>query len=68
MAVYSSLFRHLCEIIKTYVNSDGTIRKVTPSLRGVGITDAHTCIQIDRNMFAFMHLSGNYQIILPQKK
>ncbi|WP_418699263.1 family 43 glycosylhydrolase [Bacteroides sp.] len=29
-------------------NADGTIRKVVPTLRGVGITDAHTPIQIDR--------------------
>lgn len=29
-------------------NADGTIRKVIPTLRGVGITDARTPIQIDR--------------------
>lgn len=29
-------------------NADGTIRKVIPTLRGVGITDARTRIQIDR--------------------
>ena len=29
-------------------NEDGTIRKVIPTLRGVGITDARTRIQIDR--------------------
>ena len=29
-------------------NADGTICKVTPTLRGVGITDARTRIQIDR--------------------
>ncbi|MDH6304687.1 oligosaccharide reducing-end xylanase [Parabacteroides sp. PF5-5] len=31
-----------------FFNADGTIRKVTPTLRGVGITDARTRIQIDR--------------------
>ena len=29
-------------------NPDGTIRKVTPTLRGVGVTDARSRIQIDR--------------------
>jgi endo-1,4-beta-D-glucanase Y len=29
-------------------NADGTIRKVVPTLRGVGVTDARTRIQIDR--------------------
>lgn len=29
-------------------NSDGTINKVLPTLRGVGVTDARTRIQIDR--------------------
>lgn len=29
-------------------NADGTIQKVAPTLRGVGITEAHTRIQIDR--------------------
>ncbi len=29
-------------------NEDGTIRKVVPTLRGVGVTDARTRIQIDR--------------------
>lgn len=29
-------------------NADGTIRKVTPTLRGVGITDARTRIHLDR--------------------
>ena len=31
-----------------FFNEDGTIRKVVPTLRGVGITDASTKIQIDR--------------------
>ncbi|MDL2212940.1 family 43 glycosylhydrolase [Bacteroides sp. OttesenSCG-928-E20] len=31
-----------------FFNADGTICKVTPTLRGVGITDARTRIQIDR--------------------
>lgn len=31
-----------------FFNVDGTIRKVIPTLRGVGITDARTRIQIDR--------------------
>lgn len=31
-----------------FFNSDGTIRKVTPTLRGVGITDAKRKIQLDR--------------------
>jgi len=31
-----------------FFNADGTIKKVTPTLRGVGITDAHQKIQIDR--------------------
>jgi hypothetical protein len=35
-------------IDKIYFNEDGTIRKVTPTLRGVGITDATDEIQLDR--------------------
>jgi len=31
-----------------FFNEDGTIKKVIPTLRGVGITDASTTIQIDR--------------------
>ncbi len=31
-----------------FFNPDGTIRKVQPTLRGVGLTDARTRIQIDR--------------------
>lgn len=31
-----------------FFNADGTIRKVIPTLRGVGITDARTRIQTDR--------------------
>jgi hypothetical protein len=31
-----------------FFNDDGTIRKVIPTLRGVGITSAHDKIQIDR--------------------
>ncbi len=31
-----------------FFNADGTINKVTPTLRGVGITDASSEIQIDR--------------------
>jgi len=37
-----------------FFNADGTIKKVTPTLRGVGITDAHEKIQIDR----YSHISG----------
>ncbi|HEY0687339.1 MAG TPA: family 43 glycosylhydrolase [Steroidobacter sp.] len=33
---------------KLFFNSDGTIRKVTPTLRGVGLVDAKSEIQIDR--------------------
>ena len=33
---------------RLYFNADGTIRKVVPTLRGVGIADAHTKLQIDR--------------------
>lgn len=35
-------------IDKIYFNEDGTIRKVTPTLRGVGITNATDEIQLDR--------------------
>lgn len=31
-----------------YFNDDGTIKKITPTLRGVGIVDARSKIQIDR--------------------
>jgi beta-xylosidase len=31
-----------------YFNEDGTIQKVTPTLRGVGVTDAKKEIQVDR--------------------
>jgi len=31
-----------------FFNADGTIRKVTPTLRGIGITDATARIQVDR--------------------
>jgi len=31
-----------------FFNADGTIKKVTPTFRGVGITDAHQKVQIDR--------------------
>ncbi len=31
-----------------FFNQDGTIRKVIPTLRGVGVTDASRKIQIDR--------------------
>lgn len=33
---------------KLYFNADGTIRKVVPTLRGVGLVDANGQIQIDR--------------------
>ena len=33
---------------KVTFNADGTINQVTPTLRGVGITDAHSRIQVDR--------------------
>jgi hypothetical protein len=31
-----------------FFNTDGTIRKVTPTYRGIGVTNAHTQIQVDR--------------------
>jgi len=31
-----------------FFNADGSIKKVTPTFRGVGVTDAHQKIQIDR--------------------
>lgn len=31
-----------------FFNADGTIRKVTPTLRGVGVTDSRSKIQLDR--------------------
>lgn len=31
-----------------FFNADGTIQKVTPTLRGIGVTNANTQIQIDR--------------------
>jgi arabinoxylan arabinofuranohydrolase len=33
---------------KLFFNADGTIQKVTPTLRGVGLVDANSEIQIDR--------------------
>lgn len=39
--------RSIC-IDSLFFNTDGTIQKVTPTLRGVGITDASKPIQIDR--------------------
>jgi hypothetical protein len=33
---------------RLYFNEDGTIQKVTPTLRGVGVVDAKSLIQIDR--------------------
>ena len=33
---------------KVTFNADGTINLVTPTLRGVGVTDAHSRIQVDR--------------------
>lgn len=38
-----------------FFNEDGTIQKVTPTLRGVGLTDAKKEIQIDR----YSHISDN---------
>ena len=40
--------RRSARIDKVSFNSDGTINKVTPSLRGVGTSDARKRIQIDR--------------------
>lgn len=37
-----------------FFNADGTIKKVTPTLRGVGVTDASRKIQIDR----YSHISN----------
>ncbi|MDD2304481.1 MAG: family 43 glycosylhydrolase [Prolixibacteraceae bacterium] len=39
--------RSIC-IDSLFFNTDGTIRKVTPTLRGVGVTKATTQIEIDR--------------------
>ena len=39
--------RSIC-IDSMFFNADGTIRKVTPTLRGVGITKAYNKIEIDR--------------------
>jgi hypothetical protein len=36
------------KIDSLFFNADGTIKKVIPTLRGVGLTDASTEIQIDR--------------------
>lgn len=38
-----------------FFNADGSIKKVTPTLRGVGLTDASKKIQLDR----YTHLSDN---------
>jgi hypothetical protein len=51
-----------------FFNADGTIRKVTPTLRGVGLTDASSAIQIDRysrisnngTTVAFMDTSNSF--------
>jgi len=43
-----------------FFNADGTIRKVNPTLRGVGLTDATKEIQIDR----FSHISDNGAAIM----
>ncbi len=43
---------------KLFFNPDGTIQKVTPTLRGVGITDARSNIQIDR----YSSISGQASI------
>ena len=40
-----------------FFNTDGTIRKVKPTLRGVGITDARSEIQIDRYSQCSEHTS-----------
>ncbi|GET33595.1 hypothetical protein PbJCM13498_24580 [Prolixibacter bellariivorans] len=45
--------RSIC-IDSLFFNPDGTIQKVTPTLRGVGITQATREIQIDR----YSHISG----------
>jgi len=42
--------RSIC-IDSLFFNADGTIRKVTPTLRGVGLTDARQQIEIDRIKF-----------------
>ena len=39
--------RSIC-IDSLFFNTDGTIRKITPTLRGVGVTKATTQIEIDR--------------------
>jgi endo-1,4-beta-D-glucanase Y len=52
--------RSVC-IDPVFFNADGTIRKVIPSLRGVGITDARKHIQIDRySSLSKKHASINY--------
>ncbi|MCF0202878.1 MAG: family 43 glycosylhydrolase [Bacteroidaceae bacterium] len=49
--------RSVC-VDKVHFNPDGTIQLVKPTLRGVGITDAHTRIQIDR----YSDISGKAHI------
>ncbi|MBN2012863.1 family 43 glycosylhydrolase [candidate division KSB1 bacterium] len=39
-----------------FFNNDGTIKKVTPTLRGVGLTDASQKIQIDR--YSYISMDG----------
>lgn len=40
--------RRSARIDRLYFNSDGTIKEVVPTLRGVGINKATECLQIDR--------------------
>ncbi|MCF0208515.1 MAG: family 43 glycosylhydrolase, partial [Bacteroidaceae bacterium] len=49
--------RSVC-VDKVHFNEDGTIQLVKPTLRGVGITDARTNIQIDR----YSEISGKAKI------
>ena len=49
--------RSVC-VDKVHFNDDGTIQLVKPTLRGVGITDARSQIQIDR----YSEISGKARI------
>ena len=46
-----------------FFNADGTIRKVTPTLRGVGVTSARTRIELDR----YSRISGGASIAFLDK-
>lgn len=50
-----------------FFNPDGTIQKVTPTLRGVGISDARKPIQLDRYS-SLSHSGASIDYINPQNK